>query len=384
MPDPRLEPAGPRRPGRDDGMLVAAWLAGDLPPEDAAVLEDRLAREPELAERADRVARVLVTLRGVDAVDLPPGARERLRARLVPEAGSDGDPTGAVWGPAGGRAVGGATVADLAGARVRRGRARGLGVLAAAAAAVVVLAGLGGALRGLDTVRTGGAESAEESVALQAEEGAGDAPVAAGDEAASEAAAAEEGAASEAAEEAGGTAASGATAEDGATTGGAADAPVLADLGVALATIPTAQGPARAPLPEGSSEAAGGPRVLGASEEAALAAQLRERYAEGAEATALLGLDTSAATARAARAAAAIRAAGPFGSGVRPDACLDAALAVPDGAVVVPARVEAVTVDGEPALVYVLTVADPGTAAVGRVEVQAFDAASCARLAGTG
>lgn len=69
----------------DDGALLSAWLSGDLDPADAETVERRLASEPELSARLERVHGLLVALRGLDTVDPPEGMSERLRRRLDQE-----------------------------------------------------------------------------------------------------------------------------------------------------------------------------------------------------------------------------------------------------------------------------------------------------------
>lgn len=69
-------------------MLVAAWLSGDLDDEDGGTLEGRMADEPALAARADRLAELAARLRGLDEVEPPPGFAARLQQRLEAERGA--------------------------------------------------------------------------------------------------------------------------------------------------------------------------------------------------------------------------------------------------------------------------------------------------------
>lgn len=68
-----------------DDIELAAYLAGDLDELACRRLEARLAEDPELGERLDRLHGVLLGLRGPDAVEPPPGLSERLSARLDEE-----------------------------------------------------------------------------------------------------------------------------------------------------------------------------------------------------------------------------------------------------------------------------------------------------------
>lgn len=69
----------------DDGALLSAWLSGDLDAAEAATVEHRLASEPELAARLERVHGLLVALRGLDTIEPPVGMSERLHHRLAQE-----------------------------------------------------------------------------------------------------------------------------------------------------------------------------------------------------------------------------------------------------------------------------------------------------------
>jgi hypothetical protein len=103
----------------NDGELLSSWLAGELDDASSEDLERRLAREPALSERLDRVHDTLVALRGLDEVEPPAGMAERLNIRLRQE-----------------RAPG---VASLDAARERRARRTNWTPVVAAAAAVVAL-----------------------------------------------------------------------------------------------------------------------------------------------------------------------------------------------------------------------------------------------------
>lgn len=123
-----------------DGELLSAWLAGDLDPQGSDEVERRLSAEPELSTRLDRVHDTLIALRGLDDVAPPPGAAERLRARLDAEQPHP------------------APVASLE--RARRRRASRLPVLGAVAAVVAILALI-------PVLSRPGAESTTDQVALE-------------------------------------------------------------------------------------------------------------------------------------------------------------------------------------------------------------------------
>lgn len=368
-PDPQDAPL-------DDGAVVAAWLAGDLDAADADAVEERLAREPELAARADRVARALVALRRPDDVELTEGAAERLRGRLDEELAGRGPQAAGGEGPAAARGrTGGAAVADLAAARQRR-RGWTLG-LSAVAAGVVVLVGLGSVTQlvgdGDMAAETSGDEAAVADAGGDADaggEGAARAPAPGGASSEMSSGAAREGAASEAAPEA----AAGAAGED-AAAGAAPGVPVVVEAGAVLGDGLVGGGDASTP-PLGASESAGDPAVLAAP---ALDGEVRGRYGALPEATALLGTPRADADALAVSALDAVRAAASFADGVRPDACVDAVLAATargESGTPVLARVERATLDGDPVLVHVLVTGDGTALAATRVVVT--DAVSCA------
>lgn len=321
-----------------DGELLSAYLAGDLDAEAVATLEARLAADPDLARRLDTTARLLVSLRGVDEPDLPPGAGERLRQRLAAEAGtaaaqgttsettatSEATATAQATGrPAGGPT--GEAPAPVTALDSRRRRAPWPAVAGIAAGLVAVALVGGGLLQGLGDRGTDiAADSPEADMRLFSEDH---------DDAAGQAPALEQdGAHEETALE-----------RAPATTGEAqpAPAPVVADENVALDGVTA----------------------------------VRERYAEVAQTTGLLGESLPAARERAADYRAAIAAAPAFASGHDPGACLDADGVGADPAI--PVLVESAVLDGEPAVVYVLVSANAGATELNRVEVQVLTLPDC-------
>lgn len=78
----------------DDAQL-AAYLDGELDELSARRLEARLAEDPELGRRLDRIHDVLLALREPDEVEPPPGLSERLTARLEQEGASAARPAAA-------------------------------------------------------------------------------------------------------------------------------------------------------------------------------------------------------------------------------------------------------------------------------------------------
>ena len=72
---------------RDDEWL-SAYLDGELGPAEASALEARIARDPALAAELDAAHDVVVALRGLDAVEPPPGFTARLQASLRQELGT--------------------------------------------------------------------------------------------------------------------------------------------------------------------------------------------------------------------------------------------------------------------------------------------------------
>lgn len=328
------DPTGPPRPpppDPSDGELASAYLSGDLDERAAADFERRLEHDPALARRLDDVARVLTSLRGVDDVEPPAGAGDRLRRRLSEErAAPAGSP--AADDEAGDEAGRPASVTPLASRRrVRWSAVAGV----AAGLAAVALVG-GGLLQGF------GDRSAD--VALDAADGD------AGAGAAREESASGEQRALQAPPEAADQPAPDAQAEDEPALDGqdedepaprpAADRPVILDTDVVLD-----------------------------------AGRARTRYRGLPEATALLGLPLAEGEDQAAVLRAAAADAPPFRSGAAPGDCLPAA---GDGrAPAAPVRIESAVVDGEAAVAYVLVTAGEGSATLDRVEVWALTADGC-------
>jgi len=357
-----------------ENAQLAAWLAGDIDDAEAAALERRLETEPALGARLDAMAATLARLRRYDAVELPPGTADRLHARLTSErrgpatGPADAGVPGNVRAPrdssvgGGGRTAGQRTAASPGPGGITRpsGRAgtegpgrertvRRVRLAGIAAAVLVVVIGIGGLLPLLN--RGPGGESAD-SAAVE---------VAAEDEAAEEETLAEESseAAAEALEEDG--AVSAASEEERAAAEVASAAPVVVDSGAPLGL-------------------AAEPRDDSVGDDAAPAAQdtLAGRFLSVPEAQALLGtpLDEAREVARA-FVAELLTAPALASVGTAPSACLDTVL--PEDTAV-PARVEGFTLDGSPALAYVVVRANPGAQVLDAVQVVVTDPRTCAVL----
>ncbi len=119
----------------DTGERLAAYLSGDLDPDERSALEAELAGDPALRARLDRLRRSDQALASLRDVDLPEGFSDRLQQRLGPELD-------AVLGD------------ELEARRARRGAPRWVVAAAGAAAAVAVVAG------GIGIVTTGGGDDA--------------------------------------------------------------------------------------------------------------------------------------------------------------------------------------------------------------------------------
>lgn len=312
-----LPPRGSAPPDPPDGDVLSAYLSGDLDEAAAAALEERLGDDPELVRRLDATAQVLIALRGVDEVGLPPDAGRRLRDRLAGASAPAGD----------------ATVTPLD-ARRRLSWKAVAGVAAGLAALALVGGGLlqgfgtqGGLDMALDDSATGG--GAEERAVPEAME----AP-----------------AAGDAAEE-----------EDG-------DAFAGRERLDEQAPAPPATGASPRP--------ADGPTIL--DDEAALpdVDAVRDRYQGLPEVAGLLGEPVPAAAGRAAAYRAAVAEAPAFRSGARPGDCL---AQVGEGEPVIPVRVESVVHEGQPALAYVLVSVRQGSPTLDRAEAWIVDPTSCTR-----
>lgn len=129
-----------------DGERLSAYLAGELDGTDAAELELRLARDPDLAAELEDMRALLEGLARLDDVEPPAGFADRLEARLAQER------------------AGGAAPASLDVARVRRDERRrrrwpALGAVAAGVAGVALVGAV--ALGGFGTSPQEDAEVAE-------------------------------------------------------------------------------------------------------------------------------------------------------------------------------------------------------------------------------
>jgi len=328
-----------------DDSLLSAWLADDLDDDEAAALETRLATDPALARRLDAMADAVAGLRRLDAVATPAGLQDRVRERVAAEL-APGRPSGASRQDLD---LAGAVALD--GARPRsaeRGRwARPLSIAAAVVAVAVVGAGAVSVVTsgGLG----GGGETADSRAAVE----------------------------SEAVEES--EAASGAAEGSGLTEAG----PVIVE------------GPLPPPATASTAAARAAPEEEGGSESAAAEGDESVEDPEGGagasvapvppesglldvgEIQPLLGLELEEAGALAQQYRSVIAAAPAFATGARPDACLDTVTAQATGPLV-PVRVQATTVEGAPALAYVLVGARPGSSVLDRVEVWVTDPQTCA------
>lgn len=110
---------------------LAAYLSGDLDPDEHAVITARLAGDPALRARAERIAAADRALADLGDVPLPEGFSERLRAGIQPDLDAVLDD-------------------ELAVRRARRAT-RARWVMAGAAAAVVAVVGVGAIVTGLGT-----------------------------------------------------------------------------------------------------------------------------------------------------------------------------------------------------------------------------------------
>jgi len=316
--------AGPIDPA--DGEALSAWLDGELDPAEAEALERRLATEPALARRLDVLHDALVALRGLDAADPPEDFDARLAERLRSDPGAEVVPLDRQ--PRRARPEAGARRAPW-------------GWLGAAAAALVLLAGA----LSVPLLFGGGGGGGT---------GAGDrtAEDTAGEETESEAA--QEAASADAAV-------------------ARPSAPVIVEEAVAFAgsvPAPESAGPTPAPpLPASPSDTGGGAAV-----------ELGERFLTVPEAVGLLGISVEEARGIAEEFSAVIQDAPAFSSGVRPGACLATVTQpAPDrpGAVLVPARVEAFSFEGSPALAYVLVGASTDAPTLDRLELWVTDPVTC-------
>lgn len=304
----------------DDEML-SAYLLGDLPESDVAAFEARLAEEPGLAARLDALATALVALGRHDDSEPPDGFEQRLDDRLREVRDAE------------------APIVSLDRAREERARSRGWWTAIGTVAAIVAVGGVmaTSALRGVGgggesaDLATGAVESATESAAL--EEGAdmntATAPHAAG----------------------GDSAGSGSLSDE-------AEAPE----------------PAAAAAPRPNAPVLFDDQAVVRNE-----ARLRRRYAMAPEVVGLLGLPVDEAATVAAAFTTAVQRADPFAGGGSPADCLDTVTTAADRPLI-PARVETLRYDGQPALAYVLVTASPGSDELDRVETWVVAPDSCTTL----
>ena len=299
--------------------VLSAYLADDLPDDEAAALEARLPGDPELAGRLDRMAAMLVALGNLDRATPPSGFDARLTQRLLAERGDDpvrGD---------GGAPLAAAPVTDLDQIRRRRAARQRRwvlgGTVAAAVAAVALVSGL--AVQELGFMVGGGGSSAG---------GAGE-------------------------EAAGRVAGQGGGSAEDAVTGESTEA-------------------GDQPAAQGAPSRTGRPVVLDREVVLADEAAIRARYRALVEAERLLAAPLPQARAAADSAAAFLRRSSPLSDALAPAECL-AALRRDSATPVVPARVETVVYRGEPALAYVLVTASDGARELDRTQVEIVRAGDC-------
>lgn len=309
-------------PSADDDEMLSAYLLGDLPEPDATAFEARLADDPGLGSRLDALATALVALGGHDDTEPPDGFEQRLDERLREARGGE------------------AAVVSLDRAREERARSRGWWTAIGTVAAVVAVGGVmaTSALRGVGggddsaEVAAGGAESATESATLEDADAFDDAaaPSAAG----------------------GGTADSGSDmSADGAAPGRAMAAPSQPNAPVLFDDQAVVRNEGR----------------------------LRRRYAMAPEVIGLLGLPVDEAATVAAAFTTAVQRAEPFAGGGFPADCLDTVTTAADRPLI-PARVETLRYDEQPALAYVLVTASPDSDELDRVETWVVAPDSCTTL----
>ena len=300
----------------DDDELLGAWLDGEV---DDPRLRERL-EDPAFAARADRAAAALPALRGAHRAPVPDDLADRLLERLRRPEEAEGDPDAAA--PVEPRPAAGARSARQRSTRPsvpppppRSGRARAprsLRGLAGVAAALVLVVGGAAALVAL-VGGVGGDDSGGESAVMD-------------------------------------TSAESEAAEAAATGVGI---PILVDEGFALGADEATDEAGLDAGGEAAPEAESSERSLSAAGADPVTAQLRERLLQAPEAQELLGTSAPEADELAAATRARVERAPVFEGGASPAGCLSAITDGLDGPAVV-ARVEALQLDGEPALAYVL------------------------------
>lgn len=336
-----------------DGAVLSAYLTGELDADTTAAVEARLAHDRALGQRLDATARMLGALRGVDDVEPPPGAAERLRRRLAEE----GAPRPAGAAPDASHASHASAPADPAEdadgtpdapdavdptpapvTTLASRRRTPWSAVAGVAAGLAALALVGGGL-------IQGFGSSDEQVA----DSAAEAPPADGGDMRQ---------------------------FEGAEESGLADEQTADDDATDRAAPESAPQPAPGPGGEALEGSAGGELPVLRDEAVVLAdeAAVRARYTDMPEAAALLGQSLEAVEERAVAARAALAAAPAFRGGTAPGACLDQAGAVPPA---VPVLVESAVLEGRAVLVYVLVDASPEATTLDRVTVQARAVSDC-------
>lgn len=315
------DPAFPTEPASGSDEALSAYLLGELDDAATAAFERRLAADPTLGARLDALAGALTALAGVDQVAEPEGFADRLEARLEAER----------------------AVTDLDARRARRQR---WSAMLTAAAGVVVMAVAG----------------------VQVLGGAGDMGESAGMDESTDMEMAQESALRDSGAAAGSAGAEMYSADYADVD---AEAPVLeatAQDGGDEGTSASGGGmPARSDRAPAGSDARSEPVILDEGATMDTDDEARARYMGLPEAEQLRGMARDEVAETAARHADLVRQAGPFASGVRPDACLDEVRGGPEGRVV--ARVELVRWQGGETLAYLLGTTGPGSAQLDRYEL---------------
>ena len=122
----------------DTGERLAAYLSGDLDPDERTALEAELAGDPALRAHLERIREADLALASLPDVELPEGFHDRLQERLAP-------------------ALDTVLSDELAARRARRGAPRWVLAASAAAAVLAVVAG------GISVVTGGGGDDATDS-----------------------------------------------------------------------------------------------------------------------------------------------------------------------------------------------------------------------------
>ena len=178
----------------DRGELLAAYLDGDVDEMTAQRLERRLRDDEDLRAELDRIHDVVVALRRVDAVEVPPGLSDRIRAHVHAGTSDAADATDVADAPGATAAAGRLDTATERPVTTRTGHrpsatprwwqrpitvAAALGLLGVVAVSSLGVAGLGGAdeaggdgeMAAMSADSAGSAEESRDSAAAEGGEG---------------------------------------------------------------------------------------------------------------------------------------------------------------------------------------------------------------------